>query len=200
MSKLSESWDRIVKWMRINAPEILNTLNPGASPSDVDEIQQFLGIKFPDSVRELYLICNGQHTKSYSFLPHFYFLLPLSEMRENWEIETHLLMEDPELGVEIPFDNDNETLLAASPKARACYWHVKWIPFAYCLTGDLYCLDFAPTPQGQDGQIIEFWHNADMRNVIASSAEDLFSNYADDLENGLYVYDLNASCIEKKSA
>src|SRR5207237_432580 len=141
----------------------------GAGVPEIDRTEQFLGVQFPAEVRDFYLICNGQHTKSIAIFPHFYFLLPLSEIRENWAIQKNLLIEDPQLAVEVPYERFSRIVQSASPMVRACYWHLKWIPIAYCLTGDLYCLDFAQTSQGQTGQLIEFCHDADMRNLIAPS-------------------------------
>ncbi len=198
MSQISEAWDRILKWLGVHAPKTLDTLNPGASSAEIDEIERFLQIQLPEDVREFYRICNGQHTKTCAMLPRFYYLLSLREMREQWELEMRVLAEDPQLSEEVPFDQYSEIVQSASPKVRACYWHVKWIPIAYCLTGDLYCVDLAPTAQGQHGQIIEFWHDADTRDLIAPSLSDFLSTYAADLERDRYVYDSYTAYITEK--
>ncbi len=198
MSQILDTWERILKWLEVNAPETLETLNPGASFAAIEEIEQFLEVRFPEAVRDFLLRCNGQHTKSIAVFPDYYFLLPLAEIRQNWEIEKKVLSENPALAEEVAYEEFSSIVKTGSPKVRACYWHLKWIPVAYCLTGDLYCLDFAPTAQGQSGQVIEFWHDADMRDLIAHSFEELLARYADDLEKGLYFYNTEADSIEKR--
>ncbi len=198
MSKILDSWKRILKWLEVNAPETLETLNPGASSAAIDEMERLLEVRFPEAVRDFLLTCNGQHTKSIAVFPHYYFLLPLAEIRQNWEIEKKVLSEIPALVEEVAYEEFSSIVKTASPQVRACYWHLKWVPIAYCLTGDLYCLDFAPTTQGQSGQVIEFWHDADTRDLIALSFEELLARYADDLQKGLFFYNTETDTIEKR--
>ena len=102
MSKISESWDGILKWLATHAPKTLETFNPGASLAAIYDVEQALGIQFPHSVREFYLICNGQHGLNYPVLPNYYSLLPLDEIKVQWEFNVGLLREMPDLADEIP--------------------------------------------------------------------------------------------------
>ena len=55
MSQILDSWERILKWLKANAPETLETLNPGASSAAIEEIEQFLEVLFPEAVRDFLL-------------------------------------------------------------------------------------------------------------------------------------------------
>ena len=51
---------RIDFWLAANAPEILNNLQPGATPEAIKAAEQFLEIEFPEDVKSSYRIHNGQ--------------------------------------------------------------------------------------------------------------------------------------------
>ena len=45
---MRELWNRLERWLDQNVPEILATLNPGASLQEIQEIQHILGVWLPD--------------------------------------------------------------------------------------------------------------------------------------------------------
>lgn len=42
-----ESWDRIHKWLEVNAPKILASLNPGASDEEIAAAERSIGDPMP---------------------------------------------------------------------------------------------------------------------------------------------------------
>ena len=54
--------------------------------------------------------------------------------------------------------------------------------------GDHHCLDLAPAPGGDVGQIIRMWHDDVARCVEARSFRAWLEAYADELEHGHYSY------------
>jgi len=49
-------------------------------------------------------------------------------------------------------------------------------------------LDLDPAPTGVVGQIITMWHDTPEREVVADSFAELLAQFAEDLENDLYVF------------
>ena len=57
---MQEIWTRIEFWLKANAPQVLDTFNPGASESQIKAVEDTLLIQFPDDVKSSYRIHNGQ--------------------------------------------------------------------------------------------------------------------------------------------
>lgn len=51
------------------------------------------------------------------------------------------------------------------------WWNAKWIPLFHNGGGDYICYDCEGTFTGNAGQIIEFWHADNDRNIIAPNLE-----------------------------
>ncbi len=187
--KVKNSWDRIIRWLEKNTPGIAETLNPGATLAQIEELELYLDVTFPNSIRDSYLMFNGQRHTALPLFPDFYFWLPLSGIRENWNAYRHL-------AEKIPFDEFEPD---ADQAIQARGWHPKWIFITLSLTGDSHCLDFIPTSQGHAGQIIEYIHDLPVLTLTASSFANWLNQYADDLERGEYTYDSDADVIVRKT-
>jgi cell wall assembly regulator SMI1 len=55
------------------------------------------------------------------------------------------------------------------------WWSEKWIPIFHNGNGDYICYDSGGLFTGQQGQLIEFWHADNDRNVIAPTLEVFIS-------------------------
>ena len=92
-------WTRIENWLADNAPEILENLNPGATEEEIKRTEEFLGISFPEDVKDSDRIHNGQ--KSYFDTPDrqqwdyclidYRHLLSLDRIKHEWSIWKELL-------------------------------------------------------------------------------------------------------------
>ena len=69
------------------------------------------------------------------------------------------------------------------------WWNPKWVPLTYSGSGDHHCVDLAPTPDREVGQIILMYHDVPTRQVVARSFGAWLEAVANDLEAGRYVYD-----------
>ena len=49
-------WARIETWLRNNAPQVLELLQPGVSEAQISELEEFLSVQFPDDVKSLHRI------------------------------------------------------------------------------------------------------------------------------------------------
>ena len=73
---------------------------------------------------------------------------------------------------------------------RFCeWWNPRWIPLTSNFCGDHHCLDLSASLRGSQGQIIEMWHDVDMRPIVAPSFRAWLETFAEDLEAGHYAYD-----------
>jgi cell wall assembly regulator SMI1 len=54
--------------------------------------------------------------------------------------------------------------------------------------GDHHCLDLAPAPGGDVGQVILWWHDDDKRTIQAKSFREWLDRFAYELEAGFWHY------------
>jgi cell wall assembly regulator SMI1 len=180
-------WSHIESWLEANAPTIRKDLLKGATLKEIRTAEQAMGITFPENVKDSYRIHNGQRGRSASLIAEWQ-LYSLKDMVNRWKMLKKL------------FDDGTfaSTSVTSSKAVRAEWWNPKWIPVAYNGDGDLRCLDLAPTPQGEVGQIISFWHMENKRERLASSFRVWLTEFADDLHAGKYEVE-DAALVPAKS-
>ncbi len=173
---MREIWNRLEAWLEKNAPEVLETLEPGASLGEIKETERYLSIDFPDDARESFRIHNGQSDYDLHGLMLGRELLSLGRMREEWMIWKSVL----------------EEKAASDGKHEAGVWmhwgDARWIPVTSNCAGDNDCIDLNPAPGGVPGQIISVWHEMPQRPLLAVSFRAWFEEYVARLECGKYVY------------
>jgi cell wall assembly regulator SMI1 len=173
-------WDRIHVWLAANAPVVLRSLCPGATDEQIRAAEVAMGVTFPDDVKACYRIHNGQ--KNYSGLSCPWFLHglewnSLNDMLDGWRGLRSLVND----GTFAPWRSIPE-----GPIQRD-WWHPGWIPLTSDRHGSGHCLDLAPAPGGDVGQII-YWQNDDPgRYIEARSFTEWLARFADELEAGDYV-------------
>ena len=173
---MRDIWQRIDKWLGVNAPQVLDTLQPGASEEEIRETEKSLSVEFPDDMKDSYRIHNGQSSGNGGFIKGLEFL-SLARVREEWAIWKELLDSGDFEGYESEPDK----------KVRPDWWNPKWIPLTSDWGGNHECLDLAPTQEGVVGQIISMWHDDAERLVIANSFRGWLEQFANDLEAGRYT-------------
>ena len=57
---MRDIWIRIETWLAENARSVLESLNEGATDQEIGDTEAFLGITFPEDMRALFRIHNGQ--------------------------------------------------------------------------------------------------------------------------------------------
>ncbi|KGF73841.1 hypothetical protein DO97_10665 [Neosynechococcus sphagnicola sy1] len=174
---MQEIWARIESWLAANAPQLLDTLQPGASETQIKAVEAVLGIQFPKEVRASYRIHNGQSAYDYGLLDG-HELLSLERIQEEWKIWKDLL----------DGGDFNGEKSDADPGIRSDWWNAQWIPLTYDGAGNHDCLDLNPGEGGNRGQIIEMWHDAPERVIVASSFREWLEQYATGLESGEFIF------------
>ena len=184
---MKDTWKRIEDWLRTNAPAILVTLQPGATDSQIQELEEYLSVKFPIDVKESYLIHNGQNGYDFGLVDGQEFL-SLERIKDEWEVWKGLL------------DGGDFEGSGSEPDTgiKPDWWNEKWIPLTYDGWGNHYCLDLDPAEGGSVGQIITMWHDDVPRELLAGSFREWLKRFADKLEAGEYLFSEEYRGIVKK--
>jgi len=174
---MQEIWTYIESWLYANAPKIFDTLQPGASDTQIKAAEDFLSIQFPAEVKASYRIHNGQSDHSYGFLNWKEFL-SLERMQEEWAVWKQLL----DAGQFEDFETSPDAGIGSD------WWSPQWIPLTYDGAGNHDCLDLNPGEGGNRGQIITMWHDEPEREIVAPSFREWLEQYAEGLKLGQFVF------------
>jgi cell wall assembly regulator SMI1 len=191
---MRDLWNRLERWLEQNVPDILPTLNPGASMQEIEAIQNILGMKLPDDYVASCLIHNGQNQESPGLVPSGMqgsmggALMALGVRDDS---SFHTVFGEWTMMKQI-YDNDpyipEGGRLGKAVKDR--WWIPSWIPITSDGGGDYNCLDLDPGEHGIWGQVITFIHDVyDERGVQAPSFRVWFEQLVEGLEQGSIVND-----------
>jgi cell wall assembly regulator SMI1 len=187
-------WKRIETHLRIEAEfekmpaeAALRNFQPGATEEELQAAETALGVVFPEDVKASYHIHNGK-----MFLgdpdQRLRRLCSLQEIVHTWE-----RMKKYAHGENVKRADDWLTWDGQPIRVRVETWNVNWIPLLEGSDGDVFCLDLAPTPHGQMGQIIDSdAENGTSHRWLAPNWQAFLSTFADDLEAGEYCYEEGA--------
>ncbi len=176
---MNELWNRLKDWLEQNAPELLETMQPGASETQIVALEQHLGVNLPEDYRAFLRLCDGQPND-----PKIRFydgeLLSTQTVKVQWDIWKELLDDGD-------FD-DYESQPHQGVKSD--WWNPRWIPFTHDGGGNHLCLDLDPAPAGTVGQVITMWHDSMDRELIFSSFTAWLENVVNGLESGRIVFEI----------
>lgn len=149
----------------------LHHLNPPASESALQALEQHFGVTLPPAFKAYYRHHDGQSALE-DWQPGETRWLPLEEIistQARWQqfVVQHFgavqRLDGAEMGV------------------QSALFHPLWLPFMEDSDGSLYCLDFAPTADGDEGQVIFIGLSEDLAryDVIYESPD--FASWLNDL-------------------
>lgn len=181
-------WDRIHVWLAAHAPDVLESLAPGATDEQIRAAEEAMAVTLPDDVRACYRIHNGQrpvlvnvtYWAGLRCVPAFLHgenWASLDRMVHQWRMKKELL------------DGGTFDGISSRPTGpiRSDWWHPKWLPVTEDTTGYVKCLDLAPSSGGDVGQVIFWCHDDAGRGVLATSFTAWLKNFTYALEAGQYV-------------
>ncbi len=173
---LDQTFADLLAFLKEHHPDLAADLNPPATDAQLDALEALTGQRLPDDFRQLYKLANGQKTAEIAFFPNGYDFISLERVSQTWSMLKEI--------------NDEEGSWAGPASQGAVkdrWWHPSWIPFAYMISGDHYCMDLDPAPGGQVGQVIEFIHDDTWRAHLGRSINDYLGEFEKGLRDGTYV-------------
>ncbi|QIX59868.1 SMI1/KNR4 family protein [Hymenobacter sp. BT18] len=175
----------IETWLAANAPRILHeSLNPGASEEVLAALEKAVGRPLPDDYKTLYRWHNGLDEEAENFGNFAYGLsfLPLEEVTAN----VHSRKQDAEA---FP-------LARTAAEVRADnVLNPYWVSLGFDGSHAWLHVDLDPTPAGTYGQVIFLDEVEETAFLVASSVTSFLSDFARDLQQGLYS--LNPDALEE---
>ncbi|MDO5638959.1 MAG: SMI1/KNR4 family protein [Neisseria sp.] len=151
---MQEIIQKLDKYLLALRPEYYSELNEPLDDAQLDKLEEHYRIEIPKDLRALYKWKNGQKQTCYESFVNNSAFMPLHEA----------LATAAELSSMIGFDFEIEN-----------WWNESWIPIFQNGGGDSICYDLKGIFTEQKGQLIEFWHTDNDRNVIAPTLETFFS-------------------------
>jgi cell wall assembly regulator SMI1 len=135
-------------------PKYYQALKEPLNDLEINALEEKYKIKVPTDLRLLYKWKNGQSHNSFeSFVNNSMFI----QLEETLEIAAQ------------------NTSMIGSDFEMKNWWNEKWLPIFHNGGGDYICYDQDGTFTGNKGQLIEFWHSDNDRNVLSPSLETLIS-------------------------
>ncbi|QSQ20470.1 SMI1/KNR4 family protein [Pyxidicoccus parkwayensis] len=138
-------------------------LNGPAKPEEISALEAELGVTLPEDLKRLYLENNGERDDDFNG-GSMMGLTFLSLEKIAWHRKQYIL---PSL--ESPDFRNTTDWLRSVPKGAVqdLYFHRNWIPLFTDGQGDYLGLDFAPGPNGEEGQFINFGSREEEHCLIA---------------------------------
>jgi cell wall assembly regulator SMI1 len=175
---MQEIWSRLEAWLDKHANQLLDDLNEAVEDEQLEPIERMMGVDLPVDFKEFYKIHNGQFSESEDRLFGLEELYSVERMIE----ERNKLKEKFYAGKFDDFDSEPDAAI------RGEWYNPYWLPLTGDGKGNHYCMDFAPSKDGQIGQIIRFLIGAPKRKLVSVSFRQWMETYVIELEKGLYNY------------
>ncbi|WP_257065060.1 SMI1/KNR4 family protein [Priestia megaterium] len=174
---MKQLWNEFEQWLELNYLKDEDIFNAAATEIEIAQAENIMGLKFPESFKDILLMHNGQKSERVGVIGNYDFL-SIDEIVHGWQVMREL------------FDGgefeDFEEVEPVGPVKGEFWWNPLWIPIVTNTTGDYICIDLDPSEGGKVGQIITFWHDWEEREVISDSLEKWFQKIVTHLKNGTY--------------
>ncbi|WP_165423835.1 SMI1/KNR4 family protein [Ktedonosporobacter rubrisoli] len=183
IQSVSISWARIDTWLKANAFQAWQGLNPGASQEEIAKLEAAIGEQLPEDFKASYCIHNGVkfgYEFEYVFMGMTEFC-PLTSVAGGERDLYYYLLQEKEWADQVP-------KLVDASRIQPVWRHPKWLTFAKDSSQEQdWCLDLAPASLGQRGQIISWMVDDGPGEVIFPNFASLLATYADLLEAGFLL-------------
>lgn len=204
-------WQHLeVEFKILHASALWDAFRSGATDAEILDTESFLGVTLPTDVKASYQLHNGSNGKMLIGDPgqQLYQLYSSVEMMNDWQQQMDQQRQIEQGAAQVRLrvranwmdedeyqDSEEETRFGfdrrvrCNPPDRGWWWHPAWIPLLRSDSGVRLCLDLAPGPAGQSGQIIklDFDSGDQCPPVIAPDWRTLLLTFAHDLEAGEYA-------------
>lgn len=149
--------------------------NPPANLKEVSLWEKTIGIQLTGDLLELYKVGNGQAEDGQTILKGFTMMKVVDAARQWQLIDTKIAK------IKLPEE--------VKGPVKKEIWNPKWIPFAVDPGGNFICVDMTPDKGGYNGQIIAVYFESGIREVLAPSLKEYFSQAEKGLKEGKLGFD-----------
>lgn len=176
--------ERLEKWLEAHLPELRQDLAPGCSEAELAAFESLVGSPFPEGLKQLYRLHDGQHGVASSGPFYGLNFLSLAAAKAQWESWKDIIEQwSPEEMTEA-----SEFCTSATPGAiQTLYANRFWIPFAYDYGGNHLGVDLDPGERGTLGQVINFGSDEEDKYVVGRSVDTFMSWLVGQLESGNFA-------------
>ena len=174
---------KLFRWFEKELPEVIGDLSEPAEEIKIKNLENKLKVKFPDELRELYLVYDGQRNKINTGLFYGLGFLSLEMVEKHWNDWVKVIDSVDDDGMK---DLSMFCKSHVSGAVKEVYANKKWVPIAYDFGGNYFGLDFDPGQNGVYGQVINFGRDENEKYVIANSFGEFIEWYIEQLESGNY--------------
>ncbi len=165
-AKIHDTLERLERWLREHQPAFLAAMRPGATDTELDDLERAIGRQLPDDVRAFYRWRDGINEgapAAWSGCPFWnHQPMTVDHIRQCYGCAIHD-WHDP---------------------ARPGWWHPAWVPIMANDNSDYLCVDTEGVWTGDRGQIIQYWHDMTMRPVESAGLGEWLVLLVEDLERG----------------
>ena len=171
---VSEAWQRLELWLDYHQFRPNRLLETAAAVEELADFEERIGFPLPTSLRESYLIHNGQTFMTPAILYGFTHL-PLQKVDE-----THVNL------CSLPSEASD---FISFPKGavKTCLYHNMWLPIAKDFQGNYLVIDLCPEKKGKTGQVFVLSLHEKLRTVLALNWAQFLTDIADELERGNFT-------------
>jgi cell wall assembly regulator SMI1 len=174
---ITELCGRLERWLAAHAPHLLESLNPGADPLAVEQLERDLALALPADFRAWLLLHDGQQEEAPGLMEG-YTLLPAEQIGGEWQIYNELA------GLE-----HDMRYCRVSPGILPVWHSPARVPVAFLGSSEWYMLDLDPAPGGTRGQI--FWRDkSGDAELLAAGFGPWLEGLVRDLEGGALGLDV----------
>ena len=152
-------WHRLHAWLAANAPPGYGHLRPGADDAAIRHAERATGLKLPDDVVASYRIHDGQGGEPGLIGGEGWLLLPLRDALGTWGRWS-----------------------SAAPE------HTRRVPVGWNRAGDFAFVNLDPASGAPAGGIMVRRADGADSHPLAPSFSAWLSNFADELDDGLFAY------------
>ena len=176
---MNEIWQDIERILARQFLILLDDFNPPCSSEELTFLQEVTK-KCLKSLYDFYNVHDAQKSHDLAFWSPWR-LLSVRHIKTNLKVVNEDLVAEWEQDGMLPTDEAE-----ANGPVKPILWSSDWIPIASNGGGDLLCVDLSLDAGGQVGQIIVWWHETVLREVLYSSFSELMADYLRDLEANVF--------------
>lgn len=161
----------IEDWLKKNRPEVLTTLNKGATDKEIADFESHFGVRIPQDMKTFYQKYNGQDCAD---VFNGAIVEPGTDGLMSLEAIKKCAAELKQLNKSYPINIEEKNV---DKRIKPVCWNDKWIPLIAEGNGDYFLLDLDPQEKGNVGQIIHHKHEGPIIELMANDFKQWFKDF-----------------------